>query len=220
METSTIQFLKRLKQNNNKEWFDKNRLAYDAARNDFEQFVQQVIDQHGKLDASIASLKAKECMFRINRDIRFAKDKSPYKTNFGASINLGGKKSIFAGYYFHLEPGKSFAGGGIWMPLAPELQKIRQEIDYCFDDFKKIIGNKKFKAMYGDLEKSSDISLTKVPKGYEKDNPAADYLKLKSFLATRSLDDADLTSKNVMKITTDAFAALQPLIQFINHSLK
>lgn len=220
LQTATIKFLKDLKKNNNKPWFDANRKQYDTAKKDFELFIQSVIDKHLKKDTTLKDVKAKDCMFRINRDIRFSKDKSPYKTNFGASINRGGKKSLFAGYYFHLEPGESFVGGGIWMPMPPELKKVRQEIDYNLDEFTKIISSKKFKSVYGDLYKGEDASLVKVPQGFEKDNPAADYLKLKSFLAMKSLKEADLISKDLIKNVTEAFEALQPLLIFINRSLE
>ncbi len=220
-QVSTIKFLKDLKKNNNKPWFDKNRKRYEDAKADFAGFIQHVIDQHGKNDPSVKNLTAKECMFRINRDIRFSKDKSPYKTNFGASINKGGKKAWgTAGYYFHLEPGQCFAGGGLYMPGPEELKKLRQEIDYNFAGFKKIIGSKKFRSVYGDLDKSAEFLLSRVPKGYEPGNPAADYLKLKSFIAMVKLNDTDLTSKNLVKKTVSAFEALQPLIEFINESLR
>jgi uncharacterized protein (TIGR02453 family) len=160
-------------------------------------------------------------MFRINRDVRFAKDKSPYKNNFGASINKAGKKAISsAGYYFHLQPGQSFTGGGIWMPQPEDLRKVRQEIDYNLADLKKIIAAKSFKTVYGDLSQEAEYKLSRVPKGYEADNPAAEYLKLKSFIAMTSLADADLTSKDLVKKTIAAFNALQPLVAFINASIE
>src|SRR5687767_2190591 len=105
LQTSTLKFLRDLKKNNDKTWFDNNRFRYDTAKGDFEIFVQKVIDHFGKKDETIRDLVAKKCTFRINRDIRFSKDKTPYKTNFGASIDRGGKKSIYAGYYIHIEPG-------------------------------------------------------------------------------------------------------------------
>jgi uncharacterized protein (TIGR02453 family) len=216
---ATIKFLKDLKKNNDKSWFDAHRPQYETAKKDFEKFIQAVIDKHGKQDPTIKELTAKSCMFRINRDVRFSKDKSPYKTNFGASINRGGKKSIYAGYYFHCEPGEAFVGGGIWMPMPPEVKKIRQEIDYCFDEFKKILANKKFKEVYGGLDLGEEYSLARVPQGFEKDNPAADYLKLKSWLALEKLKDSDLTSDNLVRKTAAAFEALQPLIVFINRAL-
>ncbi len=221
LQTSTIKFLKDLKKNNNKPWFDKNRKVYEAAKADFISFIQAVIDQHGKKDASIKNLLAKDCLFRINRDVRFAKDKSPYKTNMGASINKGGRKAEnSAGYYFHLEPGGVFTGGGIWMPMPDELKKVRQEIDYNFTDFKKIIAAKKFKTVYGELSSNPEYKLSRVPKGYDPENPAAEFLKLKSYIAMIKISDADLTSKELVKKTVAAFEALQPLIEFINEALR
>lgn len=220
LQAATIKFLKDLKKNNNKSWFDMHRKQYETAKEDFAQFVQLLIDNQGKGDQSIASLKAKECMFRINRDIRFAKDKSPYKTNFGASINKGGKKAMVAGYYFHLEPGQSFAGGGMYMPMPVDLRKVRQEIDYNWDAFKKIISTKKFKAVYGGLDQSEEYLLSRVPKGYDSENPAADYLRLKSFIAFVPLTDSDLISKNLVKKTIDAFQTLQPVLNFLNEAVE
>lgn len=220
LQSSTIKFLKDLKKNNNKPWFDAHRNQYEEARKDFAGFIQLVIDKHGSNDPSIKTLVAKDCMFRINRDIRFSKDKTPYKSNFGASINKGGKKSMLAGYYFHLEPGRSFAGGGVWMPMPDDLKKLRQEIDYNLADFKKIITSKKFKSVYGDLDRSAEYLLSRVPKGYEPDNPAAEYLKLKSYITMISMKDVDLTSKNLVKNTVTAFETLKPLIIFLNHAIE
>jgi len=219
LQSATLKFLKGLKKNNNKPWFDAHRKDYEAAKTDFASFVQLIINKHGKKDETIAHLKAKECTFRINRDVRFSKDKSPYKDNMGGYMSRGGKKSPFAGYYFHCQPGRCFMGGGLWMPMPPELNKVRQEIDYNFAEFKKIIGSKKFKSVYKDLSRDAEYVLTRVPKGYEAANPAADYLKMKSFVALTSLRDTDLTSRDLLKKTTAAFEALQPLIEFINEAI-
>jgi len=220
LKPATLKFLKDLKKNNNKPWFEAHRKEYELAKIDFATFIQTVIDKHSKSDTTIKSIVAKDCMFRINRDVRFSKDKSPYKSNMGAYINRGGKKSVFAGYYFHCEPGQSFVGGGLWMPMPPELNKVRQEIDYNLDAFKKIITSKKFKAVYKDLSHDKEYVLSRVPKGYEPTNPAAEYLKMKSFVSMTSLKDSNLTSKDLVKKTTTAFEALQPLIDFINESLS
>lgn len=219
LQSSTLKFLKDLKKNNNKPWFEANRKQYEAAKSDFANFIQAVIDQHGKNDPSIKTLLAKDCTFRINRDVRFSKNKSPYKDNMGAYMSRGGKKSVFGGYYFHCQPGSCFAGGGLWMPLPPELNKVRQEIDYNFPEFKKVIGGKKFKTVYADLSRDAEYVLTRLPKGYEADNPAAEYLKLKSFVAMVPLKDTDLTSKDLVKKTVASFEALQPLIEFVNKSI-
>ena len=220
LQPTTIKFLKDLKKNNTKEWFDKNRKVYEAAKEDFAALVNKVIEQFGKKDETVSTLTAKDCMFRINRDVRFSKDKSPYKTNLGAAFTKGGKKAIVAGYYFHCEPGQAFVGGGLWMPDADVVKKVRQEIDYCFDDFSKIIKNKKFKAQYKGLEITDETSLSREPKGYEKDNPAIQYIKLKSWLAMTALTDADLTDKNLTKKIVAAFEALQPLIEFLNKGIE
>lgn len=221
LQTSSLKFLRDLKKNNNKPWFDASRNRYEEARKDFEHFIQQVIDALGKKDKTIAGMRAKDCMFRINRDIRFSKDKSPYKTNFGASINKGGRIASFAaGYYFHLETGHSFAGGGIYRPMPDVLKKIRQEIDYNFDALKKITGSKKFKSIYSNLDKSAEFLLSRVPKGYEPDNPAAEYLKLKSFTAIAPVSNASLVSPDLVRTTVALFDILQPLVVFLNNSIE
>lgn len=217
---STLEFLKQLKKNNNKPWFDANRKAYEAAREDFINFVNTLIKAFAKHEPSIGHLTAKDCMFRINRDVRFSKDKSPYKTNFGASINCDGKKSLKAGYYFHLEPGDGFAGGGLWHPMPAELTKVRQEIDYNLPEFEKILNNKKFKDTYGTLWVEEDQLLSRVPKGYEPENPAAAYLKHKSFNAIASVSDTELLSKSLLTKTVKQFQAIQPLITFLNRGLE
>ena len=221
LAASTLQFLKKLDKNNNKAWFDENLKQYEAAKLDFANLTGQVITQFGKKEPSIALLQPKECVFRINRDVRFSKNKAPYKNNMGASIKAGGKKSLVAGYYIHLEPGgKSFVGGGLYMPDAHIVGKIRQEIDYNYAEFIKIVQNKKFVAQYGGLDFSEGMSLVREPKGYEKENPAIAYLKLKSWVATAPLSDTALQDKNLATQLTKAFEYLQPLISFLNEALE
>jgi uncharacterized protein (TIGR02453 family) len=153
------------------------------------------------------------------KKIRLSNDKTPYKSNFGASIKRGGRKSGYAGYYFHVEPGnKSFVGGGLWLPDGPKLKMMRQEIDYNWDEFRAIIGEKKFKKTFGDLFRGSDQRLSTMPKSYEKDNPAADYLKFKSFIAETSISDDELTKGSLHKKTLEAFKAIRPLLDFINRT--
>ena len=218
---STLTFLNDLKENNHKAWFDENRAKYQEARNDFENFIQQVLAEMVPLDPDLKDLEAKRTMFRVNRDIRFSKNKTPYKINIAASLKKGGKKSIHSGYYFHLQPGdKSFAGGGLWAPDSNELKMVRQEIDYSFTEFKKILHNSTFKKMYKTLERDEGQVLVNVPKGYEKDNPAAEYLKLKSFFVTRPISDKELTNRNLLKETIANFKAIIPLNKFINRSFE
>jgi uncharacterized protein (TIGR02453 family) len=220
IEPQTLKFLSQLKKNNNKPWFDAHRAQYEAARIDFTNFIQLVIDALQKTDTTITGITAKDSQFRINRDIRFSKDKRPYKENFGAFIARGGKKSIYAGYYFHLAPGNSFAGGGLWQPEPANLKKVRQEIDYNWEEFQSIVKNKTFKKTFGDLYKGEDMSLKRMPKGYEEDHPAIDYLKLQSLIAETTFTDDELTKGTLHKKTLSAFQALQPLLNFINRSLE
>ncbi len=220
-QPTTLKFLSGLAKNNDKTWLEEHRNEYLSAKENFESFIGELIKRTAVFDVDTKELQVKDCTFRLNRDIRFSKDKKPYKINMGASLNRGGKKSLFAGYYFHLEPGnKSFAGGGLWMPMPSELKKVRQEIDYCFDEFREILQNKKFINHYTTLESSNDIKLSNVPRGYEKTNPAAEYLKLKSFIATRNISDAELVQPTLINLVTKAFEALLPLVKFLNKGIE
>jgi uncharacterized protein (TIGR02453 family) len=218
IEQSTIQFLKGLHKNNNREWFLANKIKYEASKNNFLNFVEETLFEIQKFDPNLNELTAKQCVFRINRDVRFSKNKDPYKNNFGASFNKGAKKIVAAGYYFHLEPGNSFIGGGLWMPEAAELQKLRQEIDYCFKEFTGVINNKKFVSTFGAL--SDEAKLTRPPKGYDIDNPAIEYLKLKSFTAIIPIKDIDILDKHMVKKTSEIFKTLSPFIQFLNRAIN
>jgi uncharacterized protein (TIGR02453 family) len=221
LEPQTLKFLTQLAKNNNKPWFEAHRPQYEAGKIDFSNFIQLVINVLQKSDTTLIGLASKDCLFRINRDIRFAKNKTPYKSGMGASIKRGGRKSPFAGYYFYLEPGgKSFIGGGMWMPEADVLKKIRQEIDYNWDEFKGIISAKEFTKTHRDLYKGQDQSVSTVPKGYNRDNPAIDYLKLKSFIAETKLSDEELTKASLHKKTVAGFKTLQPLLNFINRTVE
>ena len=138
IQKNLLDFLKSLKKNNNKAWFDEHKNQYEDARAAFVQTTGDWITILAKIDSTLANLTAKQCIFRINRDVRFSKDKRPYKHNMSAYFNKAGKKGTGAGYYIHIEPGASFIAAGIWMPGTEELSKIRQEIDYNFPEWKKI----------------------------------------------------------------------------------
>ena len=215
IQKSTLQFLDDLNKHNVKEWFDENRKRYEAAKEDIYSSIEKLIKSIGAFDEDIAVLQVKDCTFRINRDIRFAKDKTPYKTNISAYFARGGKKSDAAGYYVHIEPGKAFAAAGCWWPEPKQLAQIRQEIDYNFDDFKKIIANKKFKQVFAEGIAKKD-TLQRAPKGYEEENPAIEFIKLKSFVVYRPLTDAELMSKDFVKMISGIFNAAKPLVDFLN----
>ncbi|MHB1920784.1 MAG: DUF2461 domain-containing protein [Chitinophagaceae bacterium] len=219
LTSSILKFLKDLRKNNNRPWFESNRNQYLAAKEDFELLVENLLPKLSRVDRRISGLEVKDCTFRIFKDIRFSKDKTPYKTNMGAGFNPGGKKVHFPGYYFHLEPGgKSFFGGGMWLPMAPELKKIRQEIDYNFKEFHQIITIKSFFSLYGALE--DEASLTRPPKGYDEDNPALHFLKMKSFVVSCRVEDPELTSTALVPRIIRGFTCLKPFIDFLSRAIE
>jgi uncharacterized protein (TIGR02453 family) len=213
----TFDFLSKLKKNNSKEWFDKNRDEYEIARTNFKEFVGDLIIAISRFDPSVKSLEPKNCIFRINRDIRFSNDKTPYKTNMGASIGPGGKKSHDAGYYIHIQPGASFLAGGVWQPPAPQLNAIRQEIDYNAAEFNKIINHKAFKMHFGKLSEEDKVKTS--PKGYDKNHPEIELLKLKSFIVVRDLKDKEVISKDFIKECSEVFKAMYPLNKFLRRAV-
>lgn len=214
LQSSSLKFLKDLKKNNNKPWFESHRNQFESTKTDFLSMVELVIKAISTFDKPIGRLEAKNCTFRINRDVRFSKNKAPYKNNMAAYFNKDGKKGLGSGYYLHIEPGKSFVAGGIWMPEPAILAGIRQEIDYSFDDWKKIVENKTFKTIFP--EGITGDALTRPPKGYEETNPAIEYIKRKSFIVTRSFTDTDVQGKNFVNEVAKTFKAMKPLIDFLN----
>lgn len=213
---STLEFLAQLSKNNNKEWFDKNRSSYEMAKNNFKGFVEELILNVSKFDSSIKHLEAKDCIFRINRDVRFSKNKEPYKNNFGAILSPGGKKSFSAGYYFQLQPNASFIAGGVWQPPTPQINAIRQEIDYNAMEFKKIIGSKEFKKYFGGL--SSEDKLKSAPKGYDKTHPEIELLKYKSFIAVHNLKDKEVVAEDFIGNITTVFKAMLSFNSFLRRA--
>ena len=216
-QQSTLKFLEKLAKNNNKAWFDEHRDEYAQAKEDFEEVVTSLINEMTVLEPMMRDQKPKDIVFRIFRDVRFSKDKTPYKAHFGAYFSKGGRKYEGAGYYLHLEPGgKSFAGGGLWLPEPKLLKAVRQEIDYNYPEFKNILGEKSFKKLYKNL---SGEQLKTLPQGYSADNPAIEFLKMKSFTAGHNFDDKQITSSNFIKKCMEAFTALQPLVDFLNRAI-
>lgn len=210
-------FLKLLKSNNNKEWFDANKGKYLEAKQEFESLVDKLIAGIAKFDKKISpDLKAKDCTFRIYKDVRFSKDKTPYKINMGASINPGGKKSLEAGYYFHCEPGASFLAGGVYMPEPATLQAIRQEIDYNFEPLNKILKSTSFKKYFKGLDEEDKLKT--APKGFEKDHPQIELLKNKHFVVSYKLSDKNIFSKGSEKEIIAGFKAMHPFLEYLREA--
>ena len=196
-----------------------NKGRYEAARENVIDFTAEWLKQMHQIDASIdENLDAKKCVMRIYRDIRFRKDKTPYKDNFGISIPTKGLKLGRAEYYLQVCPNNSFIAGGYWMPEPDHLKAIRQEIDYNANDLKKIIDEPEFVGLFGDFRKQEQLK--NVPREYGPDNENANLLKLKSFVAFRKLEDTALMRKDAVAEVTGICAKIHPLNVFINQALS
>jgi|ERR1051325_3018766 uncharacterized protein (TIGR02453 family) len=217
LHPETFQFLTALKKHNDRNWFEENRKKYEEAKKDVHQLVDTIIKRIPDFDKTLVGLEVKDCVFRINRDIRFSKDKSPYKTNMGAAFSKGGKNALVAGYYLHVEPDNSFAAGGFWMPPAPQLKAIRQEIAYNGPDFEKILKAASFKKYFKTLEGEK---LKTTPKEYDKEHPYIAYLKYKSFVVSTPLKDAQLLNKKATDEIVSVFKSIQPLVAFLNTAVS
>lgn len=209
----TFDFLKKLTKNNNREWFTENKSLYTESQENVISFLDELIREMAEFDEELGKLDGKKSLFRIYRDTRFSKDKIPYKTNFGASLGMG-KGSQKGGYYLHIEPGKSFIAGGIYMPESAALKEVRKEISLYGEDFLKIINNKDFKKYFPNLDQ--DDQLKKVPQGFEKEDPMGEYLKLKNFIVVYNLKDEEVLDKNAAKNITKIFKLMKPFNDFLN----
>ncbi len=215
---TTLKFLKQLNKNNCKEWFDENRELYTISKTEFELLIKNTLNKVIIDDKLLAGLEPKNCMFRINKDVRFSKDKSPYKINMGASIAPGGKKSEIPGCYIHIEPGKSFLAGGCWRPLPAVLASIRQEIDYDSESIHKILNSKTFKTYFKTL--SEEDKLKTAPKGYDKDHPNIYLLQHKSFIMVHDLTDVQVLDKNFDVYTAKIFKAMLPFNTYLRNCMS
>lgn len=213
MNAQIIQFLTELKENNYREWFQDNKKRYDVLKAGFTDEVQQLINRIALFDPEIAGLEAKNCLFRIYRDIRFSLDKTPYKTYFSAYIAQGGRGSERGGYYLHLEPGGCLLSGGIWMPPAPLLKKLRQEIYNQIDEFVEIIEEPSFKKIFPSLEGET---LKRNPAGFP-DSPYNDILRHKDFSVIAYKPDTFFTQENWLEKSLADYAKLYPLNKFLNY---
>ena len=219
IKKETFAFLKDLIKNNDRAWFLENKNRYEVAKKNVEDFTEAIIRELIKTDSSLSKeIKAKQCVMRIYRDVRFGKDKSPYKNNFGISIAARGKGNNGEGYYIHIQPNASFVAGGYFMPQAEDLKAIRQEIDYNSDELNKIIENKDFINFFSGL--SQDLKLKTTPKGYDADHPSIDLLKLKSFTVSHSITDIELMSNDATEKVLKCLKLIHPLNVFLSKAIS
>lgn len=212
IKNKTLNFLKNLERNNNREWFNENKELYLEAKDDVVSFIEDLIQEIAEFDEEILKIDPKKAVFRIYRDIRFSKNKTPYKKHFGASLGMKkGKKT--SGYYLHIEPGKSFLAGGVYQPEPSALKEIRKEISASGEEFLAILKNEDFRNNFRGL--SVEQKLQRVPAGFEKDNPMAEHLKLKSFTVSHPISDEQLLSKDAAKSFAKIFKSMKPLNDFM-----
>jgi uncharacterized protein (TIGR02453 family) len=212
-----FEFLKELRENNNREWFKKNKVRYEVLHKEYINVVQQLIGKIAAFDAEIAGLDAKSCIYRIYRDIRFSQDKTPYKTHFGAYMTgFGGRTSPYGGYYLHIEPDNSFVSGGVWCPSPAMLKKLRHDIYDNMEEFVAILENKKFKKVYGELE--GEV-LKRMPDGFPKDSPYENILRHKYFVVSSAKSDEFFYSEDWLGKVTEDFEALHPFNRFLNYTI-
>ncbi len=210
-------FLKALSQNNNRDWFETHRKEYELAKKEFSVFVNASIQQIGKFDSSIIGMDAKKCMFRINRDIRFSKDKTPYKISMSAFMANGGKGSQKAGYYVHIEPDNCFIGGGIYAP-EPEIQQaIRNEIYFNAKEFLDILNQSEFVINFGSM---LEEKYSRIPKGFPSDFKNGDLLKYKHYVVSCKISVDDFQLTDIQYVTIKYFNILTPFIQFLNRAIS
>ena len=218
IQRHTFDFLKELVENNNREWFQANKERYEAARENVIDFTGELLKLMYKIDPGInEGLDPKKCVMRIYRDIRFSKNKTPYKNNFGISVPAKGLRLGGAEYYLQISPGNSFIAGGYWMPETAHLKAIRQEIDYNANDLKKIIDDNEFIKLFGEFRKQDQLK--SVPRDYNADNENIELLKLKSFVAFHKLNDEELLKKDAVNVITAVCNKIHPLNVFLNNAI-
>lgn len=206
-----ISFLNELKANNDRVWFEANKSIYLDAKSAFENLIKGVEAEMNQVD-----VLEKTKIFRIYRDVRFSKDKSPYKENMGASFSRAGKLRR-GGYYIHIEPGSSFAGGGFWQPEPGDLKRIRDEFAFDSRHIYEIINDAQFQKTFGGLD--SYDALKTMPKGYAKDLPAIELIKQKSFVAMHSFTDKEVTSPDFGTKVFEVFKDLRPFFDYMSEVL-
>ena len=214
---NVFDFLKELEQNNEREWFNKNKHLYTIAYQEMIQFIDSLIQKMAEFDPNLKGLEAKKSIFRIYRDVRFSHDKSPFKLNFGGFMVKGGRTSGKAGYYLHIENNNSFIAGGIYMPPAPFLKSVRQEIYYHADEFKSIIQNEECVKYFKEI---SGEKLVRPPKGFPPDFPDIELLKYKSYGFIHPVSNDQCLKADFEQYVLKLFRLMQPMISFLNRGIS
>ena len=211
---STLDFLKALRENNNREWFTANKSRYQAEHAHVVEFAEALLARMGQHD-QLVPMTGKQSLFRIYRDVRFSKDKSPYKSHFSGTRKRD-TKWLRGGYYFHIEPGGSFVGGGFWGPSSADIKRIRQEIAIDAEPMRKLIAAPEFVETFGQLDGEQ---LKTAPQGYSQDHPNIDLLRYKQFLLSQSYTDKEVTSPDLLDKMVLAFQRMRPFFDYMSEVL-
>jgi len=207
---STLDFLKELKQNNNREWFNANKSAFEAEQKKVKTFYNSVME-HLKATDLIESVK----IFRIYRDVRFSKDKLPFKSHFGGQFTRATNK-LRGGYYLHICPGESFLAGGFWEPNKEDLARIRKEFETDASEIRAIVNTADFKKHF---EKLKGEAVKSAPRGFDKNHPNIDLIRLKQFIVTREFTDEEVLAPNFLREVTSSFVAMRPYLDYMSDVL-
>lgn len=211
---SSFDYLKMLKENNDRDWFNENKDRYLKEYDSLENFADALLQELRSHDV-IETASGKKSLHRIYRDTRFSKDKTPYKTNWS-----GGYKRATAlrrgGYYFHIEPGNSFIAGGFWAPNTEDIKRIREDISSDPDTLRKIIESKTFKATFGSLQGEQ---LKTTPKGFDAADSAIDLLRYKQFLLVKRFTDDEVLSPSFLKEADQTFKNMRPFFDYMSEVL-
>lgn len=219
LSPEVFQFLRALRENNYREWYHQNKEFYKNAKTAVEDFLNTLIAELTLLNPRLKGLQAKDTMFRIFRDVRFKKDKTPYKTFFDAVIAPGGRKSSLPGFYIHLEPGSSLVGGGLYCPPKEILDAVRKEMYYNGDQLRNIVDSADFKQWYGQIQ-TLGHELKRLPKGYPKDSPNPDLLKMKTMVSLHEVSGDLLQSSEAIPYLIEAYKVIQPFHDYITEAVE
>ncbi|MEO1053288.1 MAG: DUF2461 domain-containing protein [Bacteroidota bacterium] len=214
IDVSTLAFLKTLRDNNHKKWFDENKPTYQTAHQNVISFADALIAEMNKND-QIETPSGKKSLLRIYRDVRFSKDKTPYKINFSGGLRRA-TKQLRGGYYFHIQPEGSFIAGGFWAPSTQDLKHIREQIAQDDEHLRGVISDNKFKKYFGELRGEQ---VKTAPKGFSKEHPAIDLLRYKSFILKHDFTDDEVMNKDFLKNVVQGFQNMRPFFDYMSEIL-